>query len=150
MLGNASHFSRGACLWIIMPEKEVGVKVFFINQLYNFQCQFPNFLPECSKFCFNLIVLMFSVLHFFIQVPFPIPLEVNIVLVGFNGDGGYRYSLDSRKLASVLKDIFPNHRPTCLGTALQLDIEHTLYYNVLSVSNLEHFKVNYKAKYGSL
>ena len=89
---------------------------------------------------------MFSVLHFFIQVPFPIPLEVNIVLVGFNGDGGYRYSLDSRKLASVLKDIFPNHRPTCLGTALQLDIEHTLYYNVLSVSNLEHFKVNLYSK----
>ena len=91
---------------------------------------------------FTFLVLMASVIElFFEQVPFPIPLEVNIVLVGFNGDGGYRYSLESRKLASVLKDIFPNHRPTCLGTAQQLDIEHSLYYNVLSVSNLGCFKV---------
>ena len=28
-----------------------------------------------------------------VQVPFQVPLEVNVVLVGFNGDGGYRYTV---------------------------------------------------------
>eukprot|EP01018_Ginkgo_biloba_P009439 Gb_29084 [translate_table: standard] len=64
-------------------------------------------------------------------VPFHVPLEVNIVLVGFNGDGGYRYSLDARKLGEFMKSSFPTHRPACLETALPLDIEHNLYYNAI-------------------
>lgn len=80
---------------------------------------------------------MRQLLHSRAQVPFPIPFEVNVVLVGFNGDGGYRYSLDARKLGTILKEVFPTHRPICLETALQLDIEHNLYYNVLPVGQPE-------------
>lgn len=71
-----------------------------------------------------------------VQVPFQVPLEVNIVLVGFSGDGGYRYALDSPKLEEFLKVSFPSHRPSCLETGQPLDIEHHLVYNTFPVSLL--------------
>ncbi|KAK2644328.1 hypothetical protein Ddye_019523 [Dipteronia dyeriana] len=69
-------------------------------------------------------------LHTRAEVPFQVPLEVNIVLIGFSGDGGYRYSMDSHKLEEVLRVSFPNHRPSCLETGEALDIEHHIVYNV--------------------
>ncbi|MCO5582490.1 hypothetical protein L7F22_036387 [Adiantum nelumboides] len=80
---------------------------------------------------------MRQLLHSRAQVPFQIPFEINVVLVGLNGDGGYRYTLDVHKLGSILKDVFPTHRPTCLETAQTLDIEHNLYYNVVPVGQPE-------------
>lgn len=70
------------------------------------------------------------------QVPFQVPLEVNVVLIGFNGDGGYRYSIDSQKLEEFLRDNFASHRPSCLETAKHIDIEHHIVYNVFPVSIL--------------
>lgn len=61
------------------------------------------------------------------------PLEVNVVLIGFNGDGGYRYSLDGHKLEEFLKMGFPLHRPSCFETGEPIDIEHHIMYNVISV-----------------
>ncbi|TXG71573.1 hypothetical protein EZV62_000152 [Acer yangbiense] len=69
-------------------------------------------------------------LHTRAEVPFQVPLEVNIVLIGFSGDGGYRYLMDSHKLEEVLRVSFPNHRPSCLETGEALDIEHHIVYNV--------------------
>lgn len=68
------------------------------------------------------------------QVPFQVPLEVNVVLIGFNGDGGYRYTIDSQKLEEFLRVSFPSHRPSCLETGQPLDIEHHVVYNVFPVS----------------
>jgi hypothetical protein len=68
------------------------------------------------------------------QVPFQVPLEVNVVLVGFNADGGYRYSVDARKLEDFLKLSFPTHRPSCLETGEPIDIEHHIIYNAIPVS----------------
>lgn len=79
----------------------------------------------------NLKFEMRHMLHSRAQVPFQVPLEVNIVLVGFDGDGGYRYSLDARKLEEFMRRIFPSHQPSCLETALPLDIKHDLHYNVI-------------------
>lgn len=76
-------------------------------------------------------------LHSRAEVPFQVPLEVNIVLVGFNGDGGYRYSLDLHKLQEFLKISFPTHRPSCLETGEPLDIEHHLVYNVFPAGQAE-------------
>lgn len=69
-----------------------------------------------------------------LQVPFQVPLEVNIVLVGFDGDGGYRYMLDVHKLEDFLKGSFPTHRPSCLETGEPIDIEHHIIYNAILVS----------------
>jgi hypothetical protein len=68
-----------------------------------------------------------------LQVPFQVPLEVNVVLIGFNGDGGYRYPLDGHKLEEFLKMSFPLHRPSCLETGEPIDIEHHIMYNVIAV-----------------
>ncbi|CAI0626235.1 unnamed protein product [Linum tenue] len=76
-------------------------------------------------------------LHTRAEVPFQVPLEVNVVLVGFNGDGGYRYSLDVQKLEEFLKLSFPTHRPSCLETGELLDIEHHLIYNVFPAGQPE-------------
>ncbi|KNA15313.1 hypothetical protein SOVF_098720 [Spinacia oleracea] len=76
-------------------------------------------------------------LHSRAEVPFQVPLEVNVVLVGFNGDGGYRYSLELHKLQEFLKVSFPTHRPSCLETGEPLDIEHHLVYNVLPAGQAE-------------
>jgi hypothetical protein len=69
----------------------------------------------------------------FVQVPFQVPLEVNVVLIGFNGDGGYRYPLDGHKLEEFLKMGFPLHRPSCFETGEPIDIEHHIMYNVIAV-----------------
>ncbi|OVA16754.1 hypothetical protein BVC80_1543g209 [Macleaya cordata] len=76
-------------------------------------------------------------LHSRAEVPFQVPLEINVVLVGFNGDGAYRYMLDSHKLETFLKTSFPTHRPACLETGEPLDIEHHLIYNTFPVGQPE-------------
>ncbi|KAM0065872.1 hypothetical protein Hdeb2414_s0003g00119471 [Helianthus debilis subsp. tardiflorus] len=70
-------------------------------------------------------------LHSRAQVPFQVPLEVNVILIGFSGDGGYRYTLDSQKLQEFLQLGFPTHRPSCLETGQPLDIEHHMVFNVV-------------------
>ncbi|GAU45052.1 hypothetical protein TSUD_198400 [Trifolium subterraneum] len=76
-------------------------------------------------------------LHSRAEVPFQVPLEVNVVLIGFNGDGGYRYTIDAHKLEQLLKTSFPTHRPSCLETEELLDIEHHLVYNAFSAGQPE-------------
>ncbi|KAL6193627.1 hypothetical protein ACLB2K_034711 [Fragaria x ananassa] len=76
-------------------------------------------------------------LHSRAEVPFQVPLEVNVVLVGFNRDGGYRYSVDAHKLEEVLKISFPAHRPSCLETGEPLDIEHQIVYNAFPAGQPE-------------
>ncbi|XP_016491340.1 uncharacterized protein LOC107811018 [Nicotiana tabacum] len=78
-----------------------------------------------------------QMLHSRAEVPFQVPLEVNIVLVGFSGDGGYRYALDSPKLEEFLKVSFPTHRPSCLETGQPLDIEHHIVYNAFPAGQPE-------------
>ncbi|XP_060197676.1 uncharacterized protein LOC132626724 isoform X1 [Lycium barbarum] len=78
-----------------------------------------------------------QMLHSRAEVPFQVPLEVNIVLVGFSGDGGYRYTLDSPKLEEFLKVSFPTHRPSCLETGQPLDIEHHIVYNTFPAGQPE-------------
>ncbi|XP_071690812.1 uncharacterized protein [Rutidosis leptorrhynchoides] len=76
-------------------------------------------------------------LHSRAQVPFQVPLEVNVVLVGFSGDGGYRYTLDPHKLQEFLQVGFPSHRPSCLETGEPLDIEHHMVFNVIKAAQPE-------------
>lgn len=76
-------------------------------------------------------------LHTRAEVPFQVPLEVNVVLVGFSGDGGYRYSLDAHKLEESLRTSFPIHRPSCLETGEPIDIEHHIVYNVFPAGQAE-------------
>lgn len=84
------------------------------------------------------LVLLFdfyaSVTVLLMQVPFQVPLEVNVILIGFSGDGGYRYTLDSQKLQEFLQVGFPTHRPSCLETGEPLDIEHHMVFNAIPVS----------------
>ncbi|OAY27612.1 uncharacterized protein LOC110601676 [Manihot esculenta] len=76
-------------------------------------------------------------LHTRAEVPFQVPLEVNVVLIGFNGDGGYRFTLDTHKLQEFLRTSFPSHRPSCLETGEPLDIEHHVVYNAFPAGQAE-------------
>ncbi|KAL0376345.1 UNVERIFIED_CONTAM: hypothetical protein Scaly_0752100 [Sesamum calycinum] len=58
-----------------------------------------------------------QMLHSRAEVPFQVPLEVNVVLIGFNGDGGYR--------------------PSCLETGQPLDIEHHVVFNAFPAGQPE-------------
>lgn len=86
--------------------------------------------------CFMNVLLMYTSVG---QVPFQVPLEVNVVLIGFNGDGGYRYTVDAHKLEEFLRVSFPSHRPLCLETGEHLDIEHHVVYNAFPVSFTKSF-----------
>jgi hypothetical protein len=75
-----------------------------------------------------------------------VPLEVNAVLIGFNGNGRHRYPLDGHKLEEFLKTSFPFHRLSCFEIGEQIDIEHHIMYNVIAVmlcSNYNDFFNNY-------
>ncbi|KAK7264722.1 hypothetical protein RJT34_32332 [Clitoria ternatea] len=76
-------------------------------------------------------------LHSRAEVPFQVPLEVNLVLIGLNGDGGYRYTIDAHRLEQFLKASFPSHRPSCFETGELLDIEHHLVYNAFPAGQPE-------------
>ncbi|PPD96911.1 hypothetical protein GOBAR_DD06069 [Gossypium barbadense] len=76
-------------------------------------------------------------LHTRAEVPFQVPLEVNVVLIGLNGDGGYRYNVDSQKLEEFLRVSFPSHRPSCLETEEPLDIEHHVVCNTFPAGQPE-------------
>lgn len=76
-------------------------------------------------------------LHTRAEVPFQVPLEVNVVLIGLNGDGGYRYTVDSHKLEEFLRTSFPSHRPSCLETGEPLDIQHHIVYNAFPAGQPE-------------
>ncbi|KAJ1418659.1 hypothetical protein SESBI_15586 [Sesbania bispinosa] len=76
-------------------------------------------------------------LHSRAEVPFQVPLEVNVVLIGFSGDGGYRYTIDVHRLEQFLRTSFPSHRPSCLETGELLDIEHHLVYNAFPAGQPE-------------
>nr|GEW22713.1 capsid protein [Tanacetum cinerariifolium] len=76
-------------------------------------------------------------LHSRAEVPFQVPLEVNVILVGFSGDGGYRYTLDSSSLQEFLQVGFPSLRPSCLETGEPLDIEHHMVFNVVAAAQPE-------------
>ncbi|KAK8671221.1 hypothetical protein V6N13_037822 [Hibiscus sabdariffa] len=76
-------------------------------------------------------------LHTRAEVPFQVPLEVNVVLIGLNGDGGYRYTVDAPKLEEFLRVSFPSHRPSCLETGEPLDIEHHIVYNTFPAGQPE-------------
>ncbi|XP_022938328.1 uncharacterized protein LOC111444453 isoform X3 [Cucurbita moschata] len=76
-------------------------------------------------------------LHSRAEVPFQVPLEVNIILIGLNGDGAYRYLVDSHKLQEFLRDCFPSHRPSCLETGEPIDIEHHIVYNAFPAGQAE-------------
>lgn len=67
------------------------------------------------------------------QVPFQVPLEVNVVLIGLDGDGGYRYKIDTHKFEEFLRVSFPTHRPSCMETGEPIDIEHHIVYNAYHV-----------------
>ncbi|GLT98980.1 hypothetical protein SLE2022_164510 [Rubroshorea leprosula] len=76
-------------------------------------------------------------LHTRAEVPFQVPLEVNVVLIGLNGDGGYRYAVDPQKFEGFLRDSFPSHRPSCLETGEPLDIEHHIVFNTFPAGQPE-------------
>ncbi|KAM4116599.1 hypothetical protein ACB094_02G062600 [Castanea mollissima] len=76
-------------------------------------------------------------LHTRAEVPFHVPLEVNIVLIGFQADGGYRYTVDPQKLEEFLRVGFPTHRPLCQETGEHLDIEHNIVYNTFHAGQAE-------------
>ncbi|PON93169.1 Transmembrane protein [Trema orientale] len=78
-----------------------------------------------------------QMLHSRAEVPFQVPLEVNVVLIGFNGDGGYRYAVDSHKLEEFLRVSFPSHRPSCFETGELLDIEHHVVFNAFPAGQPE-------------
>ncbi|KAK4425967.1 hypothetical protein Salat_1790700 [Sesamum alatum] len=78
-----------------------------------------------------------QMLHSRAEVPFQVPLEVNVVLIGFSGDGGYRYSVESQKLEEFLRVGFPSHRPSCLETGQPLDIEHHVVFNAFPAGQPE-------------
>lgn len=79
-----------------------------------------------------------SLLHHATEAPLHVPLEINVVLVGFGGeDGGRRYKLDAEEFRWFLQRSFPSRRPACLETGLELNVEHDLTYIVLPVGGEE-------------
>eukprot|EP00899_Mesostigma_viride_P009408 jgi/Mesvir1/18469/Mv14320-RA.1 len=72
-----------------------------------------------------------SFLHDRNKSPLMLPLDVNVVLVGFSGDGGYGFTVDAEKLRSFLMLSSLQYRPSCIETGKELEIIHQLTYNVV-------------------
>ncbi|XP_024397913.1 uncharacterized protein [Physcomitrium patens] len=94
----------------------------------------------------NVRRMTHELLHSRAQVPFPVALEVNVVLIGFMNDGGYRFHLDHDKLHQHMKSSFPTHRPSCMETGEMLDIEFDISYNIVPVGRTELLATEYEIR----
>eukprot|EP00850_Spirogloea_muscicola_P013627 SM000093S24438 [mRNA] locus=s93:351148:356688:- [translate_table: standard] len=90
-----------------------------------------------------------SLLHQRTETPLRVPLEVNVVLVGFGGDAGYRFLLDVEALREFMQRSFAAFRPTCLETGRMLEVEHELSYVVTTVGEYEVTEIE-RAVHGSM
>eukprot|EP00193_Tetraselmis_chui_P020266 CAMPEP_0177794032 /NCGR_PEP_ID=MMETSP0491_2-20121128/25414_1 /TAXON_ID=63592 /ORGANISM="Tetraselmis chuii, Strain PLY429" /LENGTH=437 /DNA_ID=CAMNT_0019316631 /DNA_START=313 /DNA_END=1623 /DNA_ORIENTATION=- len=57
--------------------------------------------------------------------------KINVVLVGFNGNGGYHYKLDSHAMHALLQSRFPTCTPSFVQTGRSTFVEHHLTCNVI-------------------
>jgi len=60
-------------------------------------------------------------------------MGINVVLVGFNGDGGYGYTLAEESLERLLSESMPTHRPSSLEKKKPLAVSYQLTYDVIKL-----------------
>eukprot|EP00873_Tetraselmis_striata_P008332 jgi/Tetstr1/428596/TSEL_018588.t1 len=66
---------------------------------------------------------------------FILPADINVVLVGFDGLGGYNYKVDAAAMQQFLQSRFPTCTPSVMQTGRSTFLEHRLIYNVVHASN---------------
>ncbi|EGG15448.1 transmembrane protein [Cavenderia fasciculata] len=82
--------------------------------------------------------------------PGGIPFKLQILLIGFQRDGGYGYSLDNKSLQQLLFDSFPTHRPRSIHTSIYsklfhiFDDQERLYH---PKPLLSHYDIDYQVKH---
>ena len=63
----------------------------------------------------------------------PVGITINVALMGFNGDGGYGYTLEEESLERLLNDALPVYRPSSMEDKKLLDVEYQIIYNVVKL-----------------
>lgn len=63
----------------------------------------------------------------------PIGLTINVALLGFNGDGGFGYTLGEETLERLLSESLPSSRPSSLHNKRPLAVNYLLTYNVVKL-----------------
>jgi hypothetical protein len=56
------------------------------------------------------------------QKPIRYPINVNLVFVGFQGDGPFQFYLDEQKVKASIQSAFPMHSPHALQSNTPLNI----------------------------
>lgn len=134
--GTLLHLLIGMRLQMLPFLSEKRGRVFhYTMQLYQMEVNLVRLDFGWMKVTMLISKVLYGVI--LMQVPFQVPLEVNVVLIGFSGDGGYRYTMDSQKLEEFLRVGFPSHRPSCQETGEPLDIEHHMVFNAFPVSSFD-------------
>ena len=87
--------------------------------------------PPSSRFLTDsILTLLFLQIN---QKVVPIKMGINVVLVGFNGDGGYGYTLAEESLERLLSESMPTHRPSSLEKKKPLAVSYQLTYDVIKL-----------------
>ncbi|GMH38389.1 hypothetical protein BSKO_06273 [Bryopsis sp. KO-2023] len=61
---------------------------------------------------------------------FAVPIEIDVILVGFAGDGAYKYEMDGVRLEDLLTQNYPTRRPVDRESGKPLSSEFDIIYNV--------------------
>lgn len=69
-----------------------------------------------------------------LQVPFVVPMTVNVGLVGLNGDGHKQYHLDKEVFQRALSNSLDAYVPSCFETGSKLDVQFDIMYNVGAIA----------------
>eukprot|EP00210_Caulerpa_lentillifera_P000299 g292.t1 len=64
-----------------------------------------------------------------------LPIEVDVILIGFDGHGAYQYTLDDGKLTDLLQTNFDSFRPKSRETGEELATEYYIEYNVIEIGS---------------
>jgi hypothetical protein len=57
-------------------------------------------------------------------------MRINVALLGFDGDGGHRYVLDTERFKKLLEDSLPEHQPFIVDTQSKLNANFVFEYNI--------------------
>jgi len=72
----------------------------------------------------------YSFLHNRHKAPFTVPLQVSVLLVGLNGDGGHNFTVSAKEFEDFMSKSFGTYRPSSTSQEKRLEIEYHLSYKV--------------------
>eukprot|EP00026_Physarum_polycephalum_P004689 Phypoly_transcript_04712.p1 GENE.Phypoly_transcript_04712~~Phypoly_transcript_04712.p1 ORF type:complete len:678 (+),score=68.70 Phypoly_transcript_04712:78-2111(+) len=77
---------------------------------------------------------------YYLEKPIRYPININLVFIGFKGDGPFQFYLDEQKVQAAIQSAFPMHSPHSLQSNTPLNIMYHISYSVSSSNEIQKYE----------